>query len=193
LAALILVAAADTQTAQARWALEIEAGAMVPFNDIRIEKGGESATTDFDAAGSIAIGGAYGLGDYFELTGTFRSNFAGVIDNFYSVSLTGGGRVDLLPPHRVRPWIGTEIGWYHARADFNDLFGSNDIEESDDSFGLNAGGGLDVAVSRVVSLGVDVRYHNAFTAFDRLELLTAMLKVGVHFGADRENRFRREL
>jgi opacity protein-like surface antigen len=42
---------------------------------------------------------------------------------------------------------------------FNDL--DDDVDRTDDSFGINVGGGFDFAIIRRVSLGLDFRYHNA--------------------------------
>jgi hypothetical protein len=34
-----------------------------------------------------------------------------------------------------------------------------------------------------VSLGADVRYHDAFDAFNGLQFVTTMVNVGIHFGS----------
>jgi opacity protein-like surface antigen len=177
-----VLSAGGQGVAQAGWQLDIAAGPMFNLNDIEL---GDSVKTDLDVGGSLAIGGAYGLGDYVDLTGRVQSNFAGfdvavASDIFYAVSLTAGGRVYLLPPKRVRPWLGAELGWYRARGEVG-FFHS--VERTDDSFGFNAGGGVDFALSRRVSLGIEARYNSAPAALGGLQFVTTMIKVGIHFGA----------
>ena len=59
---------------------------------------------------------------------------------------------------------------------------TNTRAREDDAFGLNLGGGFDVPVTDLVSLGLDLRYHNAFDALGGLQFITTMLNVGFHFG-----------
>jgi outer membrane autotransporter protein len=63
---------------------------------------------------------------------------------------------------------------------FNDL--DDDVDRTDDSFGINVGGGFDFAINRRMSLGLDFRYHNAFDALNGFEFLTTNVNVGIHFG-----------
>ena len=92
-----------------------------------------------------------------------------------------------LPDGRVRPWLVGQVGWYRASGSVSDCYlfcGGDDEHKSreDDAFGLNVGAGVDVAVTDLVSLGLDVRYHDAFDALGGLQFVTTMLNVGFHFG-----------
>jgi len=94
----------------------------------------------------------------------------------------------------VRPWLGGQLGWYRVDGEFDGysidddedralVFDLNDdVRRTDDSFGINLGGGIDVPINQRVSLGIDVRYHNAFNAFDDFEFVTTMLNVSIWFG-----------
>lgn len=160
----------------ARWRIDGEGGLFVPTGDI--DPGGRSL--DADVGGSFAAGGGFSPVDFVDLTAHFQANFSDLdsdLDFLEVYSFTTGGRFYLMPPGRFRPWLMGEIGWYRARADA--LF---EDEVTDDSFGLNAGGGFDVFVHRIVSLGADVRYHNAFDAFDGVEFVSILFNVGVHLG-----------
>ena len=91
----------------------------------------------------------------------------------------------MLPEGPVQPWLVGQIGWYRASGSVEDclFFCDGDEQKRDDNaFGFNVGGGVDVPVTDLVSLGVDVRYHNAFDALDGLQFVTTMLDVGFHFG-----------
>jgi len=48
-------------------------------------------------------------------------------------------------------------------------------------FGINVGGGVDVAVTRWLSLGLDLRYHNALTVLGGFDFLTTLLDVSLRF------------
>jgi hypothetical protein len=178
-----LVLSLTASTAQARWRIDAAGGVFTPIGDVTIAEGGDSADIGIDVGGSFAVGGGYGLGDWADVTAHFQGNFAGLsavgtsLDVF---SFTAGGRAYLLPPQRFRPWLATEIGWYRADAGANLIFSS--VNESEDSFGLNAGAGFDVALNQRVSLGLDVRYHNAFDALGGVQFVTSMFNVGIHFG-----------
>jgi hypothetical protein len=104
-------------------------------------------------------------------------------------SLTAGGRFHLTPPaRRVRPWVVGELGWYHATASVDEPFCGRTTggapltyyDGSGDGVGLNAGGGLDLALTDMLSVGLDVRYHHAFVLGD-FRFVTTMATVGVHF------------
>jgi len=168
--------------ASAEVRVDFEGGAIVPTSDVSLNDG---TTLDLGAGGSWAIGAGYLFGDHFELGGQFQQGFSGfdigVAENSLNViSLTGGGRFYPLPKGRVRPWLVTQIGWYRARGEIGIIgIGTSDTE---DTFGLNTGGGLDVHITDLVSLGVDVRYHNAFNALGGLQFVTTMFNVALHFG-----------
>jgi hypothetical protein len=168
----------------ARWRIDAGGGGFAPLAAGEFRASGVDFDVDVDAGGSFALGGGWGLGDWVDLGGRFQGSFAGLhvlgasLDVF---SVTAGPRVYLAPrAWPFRPWLTTEIGWYRAQAEFDALFFR--VSERDDSFGLNAGGGFDVAVHRRISLGVDVRYHNAFDALGGIDFVTALLNVGIHFG-----------
>lgn len=160
--------------AEGRWRLDVEGGAFVPDDDA------------VSVGGSFAVGGGYSLNDYVEVGGQFQGNYSGidiglVSDTFEVYSLTGGPRIYVLPStYRIRPWVVGQIGWYRARAAAS-FFGA-EVENTEDAFGGNVGGGFDVAIVPRVSLGVDVRYHRPVDVFDGFDFVTAMLNVGLHFG-----------
>jgi len=54
------------------------------------------------------------------------------------------------------------------------------VNQVDDGFGMNVGGGLDFTVTRRVSLGLDMRYHNALTVLGGFDFVTALIDVGIH-------------
>ena len=170
-------------TAPAAWRLDFDGGAAIPISRVELNGSAQSSTA-VDTGGAYAIGGAYGLGDWFEVNGQFQQTFMGLFvlfgNSLDTYSFTGGGRVFLMPPGRVRPWLTTQIGWYRANASASG-FGT-EVPRTDNSFGLNTGGGLDVKVNDRVSLGLDVRYNNAFQALDGLQFVTSMFNVGLHFG-----------
>lgn len=135
----------------------------------------------------MSIGGAYVVNDWVDVTTHFQASFSGLQglgESLAVYSFTSGGRVFLLPPQRVRPWVAAEIGWCRGDAEVDTIFAGS-FNQIDDTFGLNAGAGCDVAINQRVSLGVDIRYHNAFDAFDGLQFLTTMFNVGIHFAGTR--------
>jgi hypothetical protein len=187
-AALALVSALVLPAAAAaRWRIDAAGGAIIPTNEVELGEGEDTIRTDFEAGGSFAVGGGYGLGDWVDLTAHSQFSFSGAEDLGFEESLdvysfTAGGRVFLMPPGRFRPWLAGEIGWYRAEVESELRLFAPEIDQRDDSFGINVGGGLDVFVHRIVSLGVDVRYHDAFDALDGLEFVTTMFNVGIHLG-----------
>jgi hypothetical protein len=180
---LLTAMTATVARSEARWRIDVEGGAIVGTKDVEISEDDSHAQFNIVPGPSVAVGGSYGLGDWVDVTAHYQSSFGGFgLDSVDVDSVTAGGRVYLMPAGRIRPWVTSEIGWYHADGEVAGIFG-RDIEQSDDSFGLNAGGGLDVFVNRRVSLGVDVRYHDAFDTFNNgLQFVTTMFNVGVHFG-----------
>jgi opacity protein-like surface antigen len=179
-----------TARAEAGWRLDVQAGAFVPTSDVDLRSSRVDVDADLGAGLSLVVGGGYELGDWVELTAQFQT--AGTTELFAEdsaglLSFTPGARVFFLPrERRIRPWIGSQIGWYRVRGEFNDEFlfddPDDDVSRTDDSFGINAGGGFDVRVTRRVSLGLDIRYHNAFDALDGFEFVTTNFNVGIHFG-----------
>ena len=181
--ATVLVLMLARTAADAAWRIDAEGGAFVPVDSVSFDAGGDSFDVDVATGGSFAVGGGYGLGDWVDLTAHAQGNFSGVealLNSLDVYSVTAGARVYLLPPQRFRLWLVGEIGWYHADADIDAIFST--VSQSDDSFGLNVGGGFDVAINPRVSLGLDVRYHNAFEALNGLQFVTTMFNVGIHFG-----------
>jgi opacity protein-like surface antigen len=186
----IALLALATARAEAGWRLDLQIGAFVPTSDVEFDHRSIDVDADLGAGMSFVIGGGYGLGDWVELTTQFQ--VAGTTDIFDEdsagvLSFTPGARVFLVPaPKRFRPWLGGQIGWYRVDGSFNNEFLFNnrddDVDRTDDSFGINVGGGFDCAINQRVSLGLDVRYHNAFDALDGFEFVTTNVNVGIHFG-----------
>lgn len=165
---------------------------------------------DFADGGSYALGMGYVLTDHVELTGQFQHSLSRDADRLGDLfgrrrvekldirttdseldvfSVTAGGRLHLLAPgHRVRPWIIGQLGWYRASAQvltFTCGRGCRPplhfIGGLEDGFGINAGGGIDVAVTPTVSVGFDARYHRAFGLLGELQFLTTMAVVSLRF------------
>jgi len=185
LGVLLTAVVASRANGDPGWRIDAAGGAIVGAGKVKVSEGGDSGQFDIVPGGSFAVGGGYGLGNWVDLTTHFQSSFTGfdviASQSLDVYSLTAGGRVYLLPPGRVRPWLASELGWYRADGEVGGLFLPT-IHQSDDSFGLNAGGGVDVNVNRRVSLGVDVRYHDAFDALNGLQFVTTMFNVGIHLG-----------
>ncbi len=173
--------------ADAGWRLDLQAGGFIPVQHVKYRDDGTKINEGIGGGGAFVVGGAYGLGDWVELTAQLQAatNFDSYDNTVGVVSFTPGARVFLLPKdRRVRPWLGGQVGWYHLDGNFDyEVFGGDyEAEESDDSFGLNVGGGVDFRINHRVSLGLDVRYHNAFDALDGFQFLTTCFNVGIHFG-----------
>jgi opacity protein-like surface antigen len=106
-------------------------------------------------------------------------------------SLSAGVRVRPLPPTaRVRPWVGADVGWY--RGDVSMQIGSLDHHvgvvgaspprtQIDDGVGGSVGGGVDVRVIEHLSVGVDVRYHNAPNVLGGFAFVTTLATLSVLF------------
>jgi hypothetical protein len=175
--------------ANAQWHLDIQAGAFSPISDVEFEVDGFEEDIDLDTGGAFTIGGGYALERWIDFTAQFQTaTYFDLYDDAADVySFTVGGRFFPLPMNMpVRPWLGAQIGWYHVEAytDEFDFFDDDDDDEheGDDSFGVNAGAGLDFPINHRVSLGVDVRYHNAFDAFQGFEYVATMFNVSIWFG-----------
>jgi opacity protein-like surface antigen len=189
--AFVVLLGLSTERADAGWRLDLQAGAFVPTSNVEFQRHGVEVDSGLGAGMSFVVGGGYGLGDWVELTAQLQAAGTADIygdDNAGVVSFTPGARVFLLPTgHRFRPWLGGQLGWYRVNGTFNEDFIFNnrddDVSRTDDSFGINVGGGFDVALNRRVSLGLDVRYHNAFYALRGFEFVTTNFNVGIHFGA----------
>lgn len=173
--------------AEGRWRADVEGGAGVPTTNVDI---GDQQFRP-NAGPSFAIGGGYAPTNYLELNAQFQNSFA--VDSLFGdesvdvYSVTAGPRIYMLPGAPVQPWLAGQIGWYRASGSVDDCFIFCDDEHQsreDDTFGLNVGGGFDVPVTDLVSLGLDVRYHNAFDALGGLQFVTTMLNVGFHFGGE---------
>src|SRR5262245_32681331 len=180
-----LVIALLNAPAEGRWRIDAEGGASVPITNVDI---GEEQFRP-NAGPSFTIGGGYAPTKYLELGAQFQNSFA--VDSWFGdesvdvYSFTAGPRVYLLPDGPVQPWLIGQIGWYRASGSVDDCFIYCDSEHQsreDDTFGLNVGGGVDMPVTDLVSLGVDVRYNNAFDALGGLQFVTTMFNVGFHFG-----------
>ena len=213
LLSLLVVRSADAQ-----WRLDVSGGAFlaastVTLTDRKLPPGvccgvaGDQAEADFGAGGAYALGVGWAVSDHVEAVGHFQHALSRTVDHaklelgdfdspFESTdseldvfSVTAGGRFHLLPPGQVyRPWIVTEVGWYHANGGVEEtscgrggcgFTGAHD-DRTGDGIGFNAGGGFDVGLSDALSVGMDVRYHRAFVLGD-FGFITAMATLGVHF------------
>lgn len=178
--------------AAAQWRLDLEGGAFIPVSRVEFREGNTEIDAGLGTGAAFAVGGAYGLADWVDLTAQFQvASTLGLFDdhNVDVFSITPGARVFVLPAtYRFRPWLGGQIGWYLVDGQFHNAFlfdeDADDVDKSENSFGLNVGGGFDFAINHRVSLGIDVRYHNAFDALGGFQFVTTMVNVGIHFGED---------
>ena len=137
------------------------------------------------AGPSVAIGAGYAVTEHIELGATAQT--AGSVelfgDSIRYTSVTGGCRYYLLGRARpVRPWLIVQTGWYRADSTSFRLFGGTRTR-ADNAAGVNLGGGFDVPIGKLVSLGLDVRYHQTFGVFDDPGFVTTMANVAFHFGS----------
>jgi hypothetical protein len=168
----------------------------------------KAATGRFDPGGTFAIGAGYKLNDYVELGAQFQEAFTehvssgtfGYLDgrrfplnlpadsHFDVYDVTAGCRLYAGPPwHRVRPWLVAQMGWYRANGRVTESCyhhyagcGRYLDRDSDSGFGVNVGGGFDVYLARHVSLGLDVRYHNAIDVLGGFDFVTTMAGLTLH-------------
>lgn len=193
-----LLAAFTTGRAEARWHLDIQGGAFLPQSKVQLRSGNVEVDSSPAGGGAFAIGGGYALNQWLDLCA--QSQLATGLsiwdDSVDMYSFTAGTRVfPLSTTYPIRPFLGGQLGWYRVDGDFDGyrvdddntralLFvpPDDDIHRTDDTVGINLGGGVDVPITQRVSLGMDVRYHNAFDALDGFEAVTAMLNVSVWFG-----------
>jgi hypothetical protein len=169
-----------------------------------------STTARYGTGGSYAVGTYYAVTDHFELGGQFAQSLSRDVEHLANsngsttkepaldiFSLTFGARVHALSPdHRLRPWLIGEAGWYRASAEVDEIptrgsciphcpifsfFGLHHSGGPDDGFGFNVGAGFDVAVTRWLSIGPDVRYHRAVNVLGNLEFITTTANAALHF------------
>lgn len=180
LAGALIARWASAETASdARWRVDVRPGALAWGSTI--DGGSEPA---HGAGPAIAVGGGYRLTDHVEVDASAQAAAQGLTlfgrTQSYG-SLTAGGRWFPLGSETVvRPWLGGEAGWYHARSTFATLFGSE--SRSADGGGFNVGTGFDVPVGSRVSIGADVRYHQTLGVFDDPGFVTTLANVSFHFG-----------
>ena len=173
------------KVAEAGWRLDMEGGAFVPVADVD-GPGGLSA--DFDEGLALGVGGGYAPLPWFEVLSHFQGGFSDAGDAFADTlsftAWTFGARVLPFPWYWVKPWAIFELGWYHVDVDLDQgsFFHHHDSNRDDDSFGINVGGGIDFRINDRVSIGPDVRYHDAFDAFGGVDFVTAVVNVSLHFG-----------
>lgn len=143
--------------------------------------------------GSYAVGAAWVLDDRIELGGQWQQSFFHDWEFFSDLdkdvrlsSATVGGRYQLFDrEHLFRPYVAGQVGV--ALGDATSEEESWDapdvtlVSAHDTGFGMNAGGGVDFQITRLVSVGADVRYNYA-GVLDDAHYLTTFVNVGLHFG-----------
>lgn len=165
--------------------LDFEGGAALGTSDTTVGQGPASHRTRSRTGGSYTIGVATDVNQYLDVGGQFQQAVATtfVDEGVNLLSVTAGPRVyPLGRDHRVRPWLTGQVGWYHGSATYQPLFSGNSQSRSDDGFGFNAGAGLDVQVTPRVSVGTDLRYHQAVGVLDGIHQFTPMVNVAYTFG-----------
>ena len=191
------------------------AASTVTLTDRKLPSGvfggvaGDQAKADFGPGGAYALGVGWTASDHVEAVAHFQHALSRTVDDatlefgpdfkrpldttdseLDVFSVTGGARFHLLPPGQAfRPWIVTEVGWYHANGGVEEiscggrcaggLTGARD-DRTGDGFGFNAGAGFDVALTDALSVGLESRYHYALILGD-FGFITTMATVGVHF------------
>lgn len=187
MAVLLSLAVALPTVSLAGARIDVEGGAMAGSSDVTVRDDGTEVTFDTDAGGSWAIGGYWVANDHLEVGGQYQQVIAALsvvpASSLVYNSVTAGARYQLLPrDRRVRPWLVGQLGWYGARGQADFLF--DEVSETDNGFGFNVGGGIDFQLSKLVSLGADLRYHHAVDVLGGLDYMTTMVNVAFHLGGD---------
>lgn len=190
--ACIGLCAATSAWAGAR--IDLEGGAAPAISSFSAKtEDGLDEKFDVDTIGSYAVGAAWVLDDRLELGGQWQQGFfddleiLGDIDQDVTLSsATVGARYQLFDrEHLVRPYVAGQIGVAigDATSEEDGLFSASVTRVSRDEagFGANAGGGVDFQITRLISVGADVRYNYA-GVFDDAHYLTTMFNVGIHLG-----------
>jgi hypothetical protein len=177
----LLGSAAAFADAPARpFRLDVSFGALAGGSDAVV--GDDGIDTDPGLAGALGFG--YAVTEHVEVGATTQAATSTLIldDNVGYTSVTAGARVYPLGRDlRVRPWLVGQGGWYRARITREVLF-ADDVSETEHGGGINGGAGIDVPLGRLVSIGVDARYHQTFGVFDDPGFVTTMANVAFHFG-----------
>jgi opacity protein-like surface antigen len=167
--------------------IDVEGGAMAVSSNVTIQDAGTEVTFDTHAGGSWAIGGYWIANDHLEVGGQYQQVIAALsvvpASSLVYNSVTAGARYQILPrDRRVRPWLVGQLGWYNASGEVDYLF--DQVSETGNGFGFNVGGGIDFQLSKLVSLGADLRYHHAVGVLGGLDYMTTMVNVAFHLGGD---------
>jgi opacity protein-like surface antigen len=144
-------------------------------------------------AGSYAVGASWVFDDRIELGGQWQQSFFDDWTYFSEVdqdatlsSATVGGRYQFFDrEYLFRPYLAGQVGlaFADATSEFDELFGPEvtRVSAEETGFGMNAGGGIDFQITRLFSVGADVRYNYAGVLGDA-HYLTTLVNLGLHFG-----------
>ncbi len=181
-AAAIGVTAAS---ARAGVRLDLDGGAALGTSDVAVGHGTSAHRTRSRNGVGYGVGVGTDVNRWVDVGVQFQQSLAAAFlrDGVNLTSITAGPRVyPLGRDHRVRPWVTGQVGWYHGDATVDSLFSSTHEHRTDDGFGFNAGGGLDVQLTPRFSLGTDLRYHQAVGVLDGIHQFTPMVNVAYTFG-----------
>jgi hypothetical protein len=165
--------------------IDLNGGALAGGTDASVREHGTRTTAEVDAGPAVGVGAGYALTDHLEVGGHVLAADSPALFG-HSVgytSVTAGCRYYLLGRSGpVQPWLIGQGGWYRGASRFSTVFGS-DTNRDENGAGVNAGGGLDVPIGKLVSVGVDLRYHQTLGVFDNAGFVTTMANVAFHFGS----------
>lgn len=185
-AAILALAVAAPGAALAGGRVGIQGGAAFFPGSVDLEHDGKAVEGSVDDGAQFGIEGGWTATDALEIGGTVQLGNA--IFDSSATSVTAGPRYAFRDKDAVvRPFAVGQLGYYVVGVDTSvptgGLFDFLGPDETDDGFGFNVGGGVDVYPLRWLSVGADVRYHRAFV-FGGVNYFTTMLGAAVHFGGD---------
>jgi hypothetical protein len=177
--------------AHAQLHVGVRGGALVAASGLSLP----DASLGVGAGSSYALEAGWMLGERLELGLRWQQVFASLDLTDDSVTgtqldvgaLTGGVRCFVLgTAATLRPWIALHVGWYRADGAVDQVSGvpsrgrpapEVSTERHGDTMGFNVGGGVGVAVTELLSIDLELRYH--YTA--ELGFLTPLLGFSVRF------------
>lgn len=123
----------------------------------------------------------YGVSNMFAFDSTF--GFSSHSDGRFSkMDLNGGVRMNLASYDKIIPYLNAGLGFYHPSREV-----TPGTSMSGTLFGIHAGGGANLLISRETFFGAQLNYHNMFssakeTSADPIDLGGAYLDFMVHAG-----------
>jgi len=182
LSTVCLVFAAGIARAETNW-VGIYGGLGMPTGDFS-----DAASTgyDFGATGTWMFAPTWGVGvdvAYFSWSGSDDIEATGDDWTFSAVQATGHGLFMIPTQGNMHPWLKGGLGMYNMKAsvDYATPPGGS-ADDSESNFGFNVGGGIDMATSPTMRVGVGAAYHIIQTDPDATNLFTVDLHVRFGMG-----------